>query len=65
MRAGQGRRGLRLGALALALALGVALVPTAAWAHVKWFSEFSYADRPRTLQEALTPTVAARALPRR
>jgi uncharacterized membrane protein YphA (DoxX/SURF4 family) len=29
--------------------------PTVAQAHVKWFSQFSYADPPRGLREVLTP----------
>lgn len=33
--------------------------PSAAHAHVKWFSEFSFADRPLRLAEAVTPTVVA------
>lgn len=33
-----------------------------AWAHVKWFSRFSFGDRPRTLGEAVTPTFVALAL---
>jgi uncharacterized membrane protein YphA (DoxX/SURF4 family) len=28
-----------------------------ALAHVKWFSDFNFADRPLTLQDAITPTV--------
>ncbi len=38
----------------LPLLLFVAL-PAIANAHVKWFSRFSYADRPRTLEEAVNP----------
>lgn len=38
------------------------LVSLPAEAHVKWFSEFSYADRPLTLAEAVTPTFLALAL---
>ena len=40
------------------LALFSALMgfPNSAEAHVKWFSEYSYADRPLTLTEVLTPT---------
>lgn len=40
-------------ALRLAAAL---VVPSTALAHVKWFSKFSFADRPLTLSEVLTPT---------
>ncbi len=29
---------------------------TLAWAHVKWFSQFSFADRPRTVPEAMDST---------
>ena len=35
---------------------------SAAWAHVKWFSRFSFRDEPRTLAEAVTPTFLALAL---
>ena len=31
-------------------------------AHVKWFSEFTYADRPLTIGEAVTPLVIALAI---
>ncbi len=41
------------------LTLALLVAPAVAWAHVKWFSEFSFADRPLTLTEALTPTVWA------
>lgn len=34
----------------------VLLMPAWAFAHVKWFSRFSYTDRPRTLGEVVTPT---------
>ncbi len=34
-------------------------VPATAYAHVKWFSRFSFADRPLTVAEVLTPTFAA------
>jgi DNA-binding response OmpR family regulator len=40
-----------LAAAAAALALPVPLL-----AHVKWFSRFTFADRPLTLREVLTPT---------
>jgi hypothetical protein len=33
-----------------------ALSPTAAAAHVKWFSDFSFAEPPRALGEVLSPT---------
>lgn len=39
-------------------ALGV-LAPGLAYAHVKWFSHFTYADRPRTLREVASPTFLA------
>lgn len=39
--------------------LALALLPAVAFAHVKWFSHFTYADRPRTLGEVLTPTFLA------
>lgn len=38
------------------------MLPLHAWAHVKWFSEFSYADRPLALGEAVTPTLVGLAL---
>lgn len=31
------------------------LVPSLAYAHVKWFSQFTYADRPRSLREIASP----------
>lgn len=49
------RRGLGLMVLAL-------LLPVTAYAHVKWFSHFTYADRPRTVAEVMTPTFLALAL---
>ena len=39
----------------MAIALVLLLLPTASYAHVKWFSKFSFADRPRSLPEAMTP----------
>ena len=45
-------------AVILPLLLFVAL-PAIANAHVKWFSKFSYADRPRTLEEAVSPPFLA------
>jgi uncharacterized membrane protein YidH (DUF202 family) len=45
--------------LRLPLVIGLLLVPTLAYAHVKWFSQFTYADRPRTLREVATPTFLA------
>jgi hypothetical protein len=35
---------------------------TLAWAHVKWFSRFSFADPPRSLGEVVAPTFVALAL---
>jgi hypothetical protein len=35
---------------------------TPAWAHVKWFSKFSFGDPPRGLSEVITPTFLALAL---
>ena len=43
----------------VAMFLLAASLPVTASAHVKWFSNFSFADRPRNLQEALTPTTWA------
>ncbi|OJY25751.1 MAG: hypothetical protein BGO98_34595 [Myxococcales bacterium 68-20] len=45
--------------LRLPLVIAVLLVPALAYAHVKWFSQFTYADRPRTLREVATPTFLA------
>jgi len=39
--------------------IAVLVFPTIAYAHVKWFSQFTYADRPRTLREVATPTFLA------
>lgn len=36
-------------------AAGAAMVPAPAHAHVKWFSEFSFADRPLSAGQVLTP----------
>ena len=33
-----------------------------AWAHVKWFSDFTFRDQPRSAGEVLTPTFFALAL---
>jgi len=49
------RLSLALGALVVALGS----LPVVAHAHVKWFSDFSFADQPLTLAEAITPTVLA------
>lgn len=48
-------------ALTLAAAT-VVLLPGTAAAHVKWFSEFSFGDRPLSLVEAVTPMLVALAL---
>lgn len=47
--------------LALAAAL-LAALPASAAAHVKWFSEFSFGDRPLSLSQAVTPMLVALAL---
>lgn len=39
--------------------LAMIALPSLAHAHVKWFSDFSYGDRPLTLTEALTPAFFA------
>lgn len=39
----------------LAGAAAGAMVPRPAWAHVKWFTEFSFADPPRSVAQAATP----------
>lgn len=45
-----------------AAALAAAMVPAAAHAHVKWFSEFSFGDRPLTVAQAATPAFFGLAL---
>lgn len=47
---------------ALVAALIAGLAPAPAQAHVKWFSEFSFADRPLTVGDVVTPTFLALAL---
>jgi hypothetical protein len=51
----------RLFSLSFALLLLPLLVSPAS-AHVKWFSEFSFADEPRTVSQVITPTFIALAL---
>ncbi len=46
----------------LFLLLSVLLLPADALAHVKWFSNFSYADRPLAFDEILTPVFWAMAV---
>lgn len=46
----------------LFIVLGALFVPALAYAHVKWFSHFTYADRPRTLREVASPTFLGLAL---
>jgi hypothetical protein len=44
--------------VAVAAGAAAALSPLAAspaWAHVKWFSEFSFRDEPRTLSQVVSP----------
>jgi uncharacterized membrane protein YphA (DoxX/SURF4 family) len=43
----------------LALLLLLMATPLVAYAHVKWFSDFSFADPPTSLSDALTPTFIA------
>ncbi len=43
----------------LPLLIAALLVPATAYAHVKWFSQFTYADRPRALREIASPTFLA------
>lgn len=43
----------------LVLALMLLLNSTPAFAHVKWFSEFDFVQRPLTLSEIITPTFIA------
>ena len=45
--------------LAAVLSLGTA---APLWAHVKWFSDFSFRDQPRSITEVITPTFLALAL---
>src|SRR5688572_1251613 len=45
-----------------ALVLALAGLPVSARAHVKWFSDFSFGDRPLTIGEVVTPTFVALAL---
>jgi hypothetical protein len=40
-------------------ACAAAMVPRTAHAHVKWFAEFSFADRPLSLRDAATPAFFA------
>lgn len=51
--------GSRAGRWTGTAACAAALVPSAAHAHVKWFSEFSFADRPLTVGEVTTPAFFA------
>ena len=44
---------------ALLSLFGCVLFSLPAEAHVKWFSKFSYADRPLTFAEAITPAFLA------
>jgi hypothetical protein len=46
----------------IACATAAAMVPAAAYAHVKWFAEFSFADRPLTVAQAATPLFLGLAL---
>jgi hypothetical protein len=43
-------------------AAAAALVPRAAHAHVKWFAEYSFADRPRSVAEVTSATFFALAV---
>lgn len=43
----------------LALVFMLLLSPPTAYAHVKWFSDFSFSDPPTSLAEAITPTFLA------
>ncbi len=45
--------------LRLPLVIAALFAPALAYAHVKWFSQFTYADPPRTLAEVATPTFLA------
>lgn len=45
-----------------AIAAGAALVPAPAYAHVKWFAEFSFADQPLSVGQAATPAFFALAV---
>jgi len=48
------KRSISLGILALTAIL--VLQSKLAWAHVKWFSDFSFADKPKTLAEVMDAT---------
>jgi len=52
-----GRRSQGPALVGVALFAALMALPGSAEAHVKWFSEFSYADRPLSLSEVLTPAV--------
>lgn len=52
----------RMAGCFLAAAAATPAMPSLAAAHVKWFSEFSFADPPLTLPQVLTPTFFGLAL---
>lgn len=52
----------RRGAAALCAAALLAVLPATAAAHVKWFSEFSFGDRPLSLAQAVSPTLVVLAI---
>ncbi|MEO0561535.1 MAG: hypothetical protein AAF125_05455, partial [Chloroflexota bacterium] len=37
--------------------LFLALLPAPVLAHVKWFSDFDFSDKPLSIQDAITPSV--------
>jgi uncharacterized membrane protein YphA (DoxX/SURF4 family) len=49
----------RFRALVVVLLVLLLATPLAVHAHVKWFSDFSFADPPTTLSEAITPAFIA------
>ena len=51
----RGKRRTGAGLLLFCMASVLAL-PRASFAHVKWFSEFSYSDRPNEFEQLLSPT---------
>jgi hypothetical protein len=53
---------IRAGWMMMIAPAAAAMVPRPAHAHVKWFAEFSFADRPLTVGQAATPAFFALAV---
>ena len=53
------RSGSIRAAMPVCAAVAAASLPSPAFAHVKWFSDFSFADRPLTLEQAISPAFLA------